>query len=142
MAIFAIERPELTEEQKRLLVRVEGARSIEVFPGNLDEFERLKMRRFNIIDTGRPEKFVDGYRTSHSRELEDALSINDGRVRIVKAFIFRARISSNLFHYIDEACLRAYDLGADALIHYESNRDYTRGVPVKEVTDQLSFKVA
>lgn len=52
-----------------------GVRSLDLFPGNLREYCELKGVEYVIMDTGRPEKFVNpGYYSNDVRLIEQLVS--------------------------------------------------------------------
>jgi hypothetical protein len=61
MAFF--KKPKKTDEEeleeKIRKANYEKGCNVELFPGSLEEFERLKGKKYEIIDTGRKEKYVN-----------------------------------------------------------------------------------
>lgn len=84
--------------------------SIEVFPGSLYEYENLKGgQRFQIIDVPGKVKAVWG--------------------NPQKFF----RVLTSHGHHYNEMLARAVDVEATAVIRWEGNSDWQRGIPVRPV---------
>lgn len=133
-------KEQLLERERSLYGAV---KKIEVFPGTLEEFERLKGQPYRIIDIPGSRKLVEGdtevleqlpwqyWREDHPRQKwGNAHSLLTGNTP------YRMTISRML--------IQASELGADAVIRYQIlNDDYETGIPVKATeVSQENLRIA
>ena len=104
-------------------------KEIELFSGNLEEYERLKGHKYEIIDVrGNTKYLIGGLKTIIEKKEKST---------------FWEQITSRdvIFHTYNEIIERALMLGADALIRYEVTNQFMlryeeRGIPVKRKNER------
>lgn len=115
------------------LARLDGAEAIELFPGSIEAYQDSKGgQRFKVIDTGTPKKFVSGNLELATGGLADAIYFREGRLYKVMG---KFAIPMGFKPVVNNTLLRAYDLGAHALVDYAIHGNYNYGTPVKPFED-------
>ncbi len=126
------EQVSVPNEMLEILKRYDDSLAVELFPGTKEAFEEYKGgQRYQYLETDRPEKYILGSINFADRNLETALSIREGKVYRYLGGRVTIRHNVTSYHLVNTARLRAYDLGADALVYYVRGTANPSGVPIK-----------
>ncbi|MDD5700290.1 MAG: hypothetical protein PHH00_03840 [Candidatus Nanoarchaeia archaeon] len=116
-AVAKIEHRKKAEEEKRL--RDERIRMLDRFPGNLQEYCFLKGRKYEIIDTGSPDKEV-------------VIERSCGHYTKAEGERIQKDISKNLVGFIERGCEGFIHCHERLWVEYNYNCYLKLGVPVRK----------
>jgi len=125
-------RKEILAQEKELSKKMG---EIEVFPGTLEEFERLKNETYEIIDLPEPRKFVEGGRTEweelHREEYKPIIKLPIPYIGY--PWITYLMFGSYPRVYYSGMLAQAAEVGAEAVVKYTHQifRMYEMGIPVR-----------
>lgn len=113
------EQLETEDSERILLARMRG---IEIFPGNLEEYERMKGKEYEIIDVPGSRKYLIG----GIGKFEHLKRVSGGKNRVVGVLgPLSAIVWGDIGQVVDrreayhEIVKDAAELGADAIIRYQ-----------------------